>query len=198
MAERPLAERPGGPQKHGSSGNHSQPYMRNGETPAMSAKTDPVTVGAGQPPAVAAPPESRGYRLKRRLLGPPLVREQLGSERLSKPRALAILSSDVMSSSAYATEQILIILVPAIGLAAFSLVVPMTLVILGVLAVVTMSYREVVRTYPKAGGAYIVSRENFGLTVAQVASAALLVDYVLTVAVSVAAGVDALGRPPRR
>ncbi len=137
-------------------------------------------------------PESFGYRLKRRLLGPPLVREQLEDQRLSNQVALAILSSDVMSSSAYATEQILTILVPAVGLAAFALVVPITVGILAVLAVVTLSYRVVVRTYPKAGGAYIVSRENFGLTVAQVASAALLVDYTLTVAVSVAAGVDAL------
>jgi len=147
---------------------------------------------AGPGGLTARLPETRAYRLKRWLLGPPLVREQLATERLSNPVALAVLSSDVLSSSAYATEQILTILVPAIGLAAYSLVVPLTVAILVVLAAVTMSYREVVRAYPKAGGAYIVARENFGLTVAQVASAALLVDYVLTVAVSVAAGVDAL------
>ena len=142
--------------------------------------------------AAAELPESRAYRLKRRLLGPPLVREQLADERLSNPVALAVLSSDVLSSSAYATEQILTYLVPAVGLAAFAMVVPVTLAILVVLVVVTMSYREVVRAYPKAGGAYVVSRENFGPRVAQIASASLLVDYVLTVAVSVAAGVDAL------
>ena len=137
-------------------------------------------------------PESVGYRLKRALLGPPLVSEELRNERLGKPTALAILSSDVMSSSAYATEQILVQLVPAIGLAAFSLVVPITGAILCVLLFVTLLYRQVVQAYPKAGGAYVVSRENFGLTVAQVAGASLLIDYTLTVAVSVASGVDAI------
>lgn len=149
------------------------------------------------PPALPAPeslelPERLGYRIKNRLLGPPLVTERLATERLGKPTALAVLSSDVMSSSAYATEQILTVLVPVAGVAAFSLVVPLTGVILIVLLAVTLSYREVIRAYPKAGGAYVVSRENFGLKVAQVASAALLIDYTLTVAVSVAAGVDAL------
>src|ERR1700722_15555228 len=193
MAEsRRLAERPRVRREAGRRGNRSHGHRRGAATTAKSGLTDQVAPAVGAAPPDVAPPESLGYRLKRRLLGPPLVREQLGGQRLSKRLALAILSSDVMSSSAYATEQILIILVPAIGLAAFSLVVPITLVILVVLAVVTMSYREVVRAYPKAGGAYIVSRENFGINVAQVASAALLVDYVLTVAVSVAAGVDAL------
>ncbi|HZT64927.1 MAG TPA: amino acid permease [Acidimicrobiales bacterium] len=158
----------------------------------MLAADEPPKSPIPSPAGHVSLPETFGYRLKRRLLGPPLVREQLIDERLSNPVALAILSSDVMSSSAYATEQILTILVPAVGLAAFSMVVPVTFAILAVLAVVTMCYREVVQAYPKAGGAYVVSRENFGLTVAQIASAALLVDYTLTVAVSVAAGVDAL------
>ena len=79
-----------------------------------------------------------------------------------------------MSSSAYATEQILRILIPIGGLAAFGLVTPITLVILGVLAVVTICYREVVKSYPKAGGSYVVSRDNFGPNVAQIAGAALL------------------------
>ncbi|MBO0715651.1 MAG: APC family permease, partial [Acidimicrobiales bacterium] len=131
-------------------------------------------------------------RIKNRLLGAPLATERLSTERLGKPTALAVLSSDVMSSSAYATEQILTVLVPVAGVAAFSLVVPLTGVILVVLLAVTLSYREVIRAYPRAGGAYVVSRENFGLNVAQLASAALLIDYTLTVAVSVAAGVDAL------
>ena len=137
-------------------------------------------------------PESRAYRLKRVLLGPPLISDQLTQQRLGKPTALAVLSSDVMSSSAYATEQILRILVPIGGLAAFGLVTPITLVILGVLAVVTICYREVVKAYPKAGGSYVVSRDNFGPNVAQIAGAALLISYTITVAVSVAAGSDAI------
>jgi amino acid transporter len=132
------------------------------------------------------------YRLKRRLLGQPLISDELTSERLGKPTALAVLSSDVMSSSAYATEQILRILVPVGGLAAFGLVTPITLVILLVLAVVTVCYREVVKSYPKAGGSYVVSRDNFGPNVAQIAGAALLISYTITVAVSVAAGTDAI------
>jgi amino acid transporter len=137
-------------------------------------------------------PESTAYRLKRLLLGPPLISDELTRERLGKPTALAVLSSDVMSSSAYATEQILRILIPVGGLAAFGLVTPITLVILGVLAVVTICYREVVKSYPKAGGSYVVSRDNFGPNVAQVAGAALLISYTITVAVSVAAGSDAI------
>src|ERR1700722_4895842 len=137
-------------------------------------------------------PESRRYRVKRVLLGPPLVSDDLHGQRLGKPTALAVLSSDVMSSSAYATEEMLRILVPIAGLAAFSIITPMTGVILGVLAVITVCYRDVVRSYPKAGGSYVVSRDNFGPNVAQVAGAALLISYTITVAVSVAAGGDAI------
>src|SRR5579863_8350291 len=142
---------------------------------------------------VAHLPESLRYRVKRYLLGPPLVSEQLIGQRLGKPTALAVLSSDVMSSSAYASEQILRILVPIAGLAAFSLVTPLTAAILAVLAVVTICYRDVIRSYPKAGGSYVVSRDNFGPNVAQIAGAALLISYTITVAVSVAAGADAIG-----
>ncbi|HEV2369021.1 MAG TPA: APC family permease, partial [Acidimicrobiales bacterium] len=137
-------------------------------------------------------PESLRYRLKRAFLGPPLVSEQLSGQRLGKPTALAVLSSDVMSSSAYATEQILYILIPVVGLAAYSLVTPITLVILTVLAFVTLCYRDVVRNYPKAGGSYVVSRENFGHGVAQIAGAALLISYTITVSVSVSAGTAAI------
>ena len=132
-----------------------------------------------------------------------MVSDDLHGQRLGKPTALAVLSSDVMSSSAYATEEMLRILVPIAGLAAFSIITPMTGVILGVLAVSHhVCYRDVVRSYPKAGGSYVVSRDNFGPNVAQVAGAALLISYTITVAVSVAAGADAivsaapaLGRP---
>ena len=137
-------------------------------------------------------PESRSYRWKRFLLGPPLVSERLKGERLGKPVALAVLSSDVMSSSAYATESMLRILLPAAGVGAFVLITPITAVILLVLAVVTLLYRQVVKAYPVSGGSYVVSRENFGYSVAQIPGAALLCSYTLTVAVSIAAGVDAI------
>src|SRR5580704_7949240 len=140
----------------------------------------------------ASLPERLSYRVKRLVLGPPLVTDQLVGQRLGKPTALAVLSSDVMSSSAYATEEILRVLIPIGGLVAFSLVTPITGAILAVLAVVTICYRDVVRSYPKAGGSYVVSRDNFGPNIAQIAGAALLISYTITVAVSVAAGADAI------
>lgn len=142
--------------------------------------------------AVLVLPESRGYRLKRLFLGKPKVTEQLGDERLSSPVALGVLSPDCISSSAYGTEEMLRILVPAVGLAAFTLVVPITVAILTILFFVTLSYREVVMAYTRAGGSYVVARDNFGLGVAQVAAVALLIDYTVTVAVQSAAGTDAL------
>ena len=137
-------------------------------------------------------PETFGYRLKNRLLGPPIASDRQSTERLGKPTALAVLSSDVISSSAYATEQMLIPLVAAVGIAAYTLVIPVTVAVIFVLLFVTLSYLEVVKVYTRAGGAYVVARENFGLTVAQVAAMSLLIDYTLTVAVSVAAGVEAI------
>src|SRR6185437_1756324 len=137
-------------------------------------------------------PETLRYRLKNRLLGPPLVTEQLASERLSKPVALGVLSPDCISSSAYGTEQMLTQLVPYVGLAAFVLVVPITLSILGVLFFVTLSYLEVIQFYTKAGGSYVVARDNFGPKIAQIAAVALLIDYTVTVAVQTSAGTAAL------
>ncbi|MHB8438261.1 MAG: amino acid permease [Acidimicrobiales bacterium] len=137
-------------------------------------------------------PETLPYRLKNILLGPPLASERQATERLGKPTALAVLSSDVISSSAYSTEELLVPLLPVVGVAAFSLVVPITLAVLIVLVAVTLSYLEVVKVYTKAGGSYVVARENFGPNIAQVAAVSLLVDYTLTVAVSVAAGVAAV------
>ncbi len=137
-------------------------------------------------------PETLRYRLKNAVLGPPLASERTSTERLGKPTALAVLSSDVISSSAYATEQILLTLVKAIGVAAFSLVLGVSAAVIVVLFFVTLSYLEVVKVYTKAGGAYVVARENFGPNVAQIAAVSLLIDYTLTVAVSVAAGVAAL------
>lgn len=165
-------------------------------TPPAGQGSSPAEVPQWALPGQATAPvevqETRAYRLKRRLLGPPLISDQLATERLGKPTALAVLSSDVMSSSAYATEEILRILLPVGGLVAFRLVTPITALILAVLGVVTICYREVVKSYPKAGGSYVVSRDNFGPNIAQVAGAALLISYTITVAVSVAAGVDAV------
>ena len=132
------------------------------------------------------------YTLKRRLLGNPLNRHSLGHQRLSKRYALGILSSDCISSSAYGSEQILIALLPAFGLAAFAILMPMTAVILVILLIITLSYRNVINVYTKTGGAYIVSRDNFGPVVAQIAAVALMLDYIVTVAIQSAAGVAAI------
>jgi amino acid transporter len=137
-------------------------------------------------------PEAFGYQLKRRLLGPPLVNEQLSEERLSRPIALGVLSCDGISSAAYGTEEMLIEMIQVVGLAAFTLILPMTLVILAGIFLVVLSYREVVSVYTRAGGSYVVARENFGPRVAQVAAVALLIDYTVTVAVQVAAGAAAI------
>ncbi len=138
------------------------------------------------------PKDPISYRLKRRILGLPLTRDALRHQRLTKLTALGVLSSDCISSSAYGSEQILIALLPAFGIAAFAILMPMTLVILGVLIVVTFSYREVVSVYTKTGGSYVVARDNFGPIVAQIAAVALMLDYVVTVAVQSAAGTAAL------
>ncbi len=129
--------------------------------------------------------------LKRWLVGTPMLRAQARHERLSKATALAVFSSDALSSVAYATEEILLILVLA-GVAATSLAVPVSLAIAGLLAVVALSYQQTIHAYPSGGGSYIVARANLGATAGLVAAAALMIDYVLTVAVSVAAGVAAI------
>ncbi|HTK15550.1 MAG TPA: amino acid permease [Acidimicrobiia bacterium] len=143
-------------------------------------------------PQCPLPPDGLRYRLKNKLLGPPLHTEQLAEERLGKPTALAVFASDNLSSSAYATEEMLRVLVPIVGLGAFALVVPITTALLVVLFFLILSYRQTIKAYPTAGGAYMVTRDNFGLLPAQVAGVALLTDYVLTVSVSVAAGTAAL------
>lgn len=132
------------------------------------------------------------YKIKRRLLGAPHNRHSLGHQRLSKRYALGILSSDCISSSAYGSEQILIALLPAFGLAAFGIIMPMTAVVIGILIVITLSYRNVIDVYTKTGGAYIVARDNFGPVTAQVAAVALMLDYLVTVAIQSAAGVAAI------
>ena len=137
--------------------------------------------------------EGLGYTLKRRLLGPPMVNEQLGEQRLSNVLALGVLAPDGISSSAYGTEEILIeLLKGGLAITAFTLILPLTGVVLAVMVLVVLSYREVVSVYTRAGGSYVVARDNFGPRVAQVAAVALLIDYVVTVAVQVAAGTAAV------
>jgi len=138
------------------------------------------------------PPVSPAYLFKRLVLGRPLATARLEHERLGKPTALAVFSSDNMSSVAYATEEILRVLIPTVGVAAFALVMPITISVVVVEAILIFSYRQTIRAYPSAGGAYIVTKDNLGLLPAQLAGVALLVDYVLTVAVSTAAGVEAI------
>src|ERR1035441_5207830 len=182
--------------------------VRGPDDPAPSGVTEPAAVPEAVPAAMPGPvsrmmpaaaavvkvdlPETLRYRLKNKLLGPPLVNEQLGDERLGRPSALGVLAPDCISSSAYGTEEMLTQLVPYIGLAAFAMVVPITMAILGVLFFVTLSYLDVIALYTKAGGAYVVARENFGPKVAQIAAVALLIDYTVTVAVQTAAGTAAL------
>jgi amino acid transporter len=137
--------------------------------------------------------EGVGYSVKRRLLGRPLINEQLGEQRLSNPLALGVLAPDGISSSAYGTEEILIeLLKGGLAITAFTLILPLTGVVLFVMALVVLSYREVVMVYTRAGGSYVVARENLGPRVAQIAAVALLIDYVVTVAVQVAAGTAAV------
>jgi amino acid transporter len=133
----------------------------------------------------------RPYQLKRLFLGSPLPTAQSRHERLGKATALATFASDALSSVAYATEEILLVLILA-GTAALSYSLPIAVAIAVLIVIVISSYRETIRAYPQGGGAYIVSKENLGVYPGLVAGAALLIDYVLTVAVSVAAGVAAI------
>ena len=129
--------------------------------------------------------------LKRWLVGDPLKSTQAADERLSKTLALAIFSSNAISSVAYATEEILLVLILA-GTAAVAWSIPISLAILFLVVVLTISYRQIIYEYPEGGGAYIVARDNIGELPALIAAGALMIDYVLTVAVSVAAGIAAL------
>ncbi len=130
-------------------------------------------------------------QIKRLVVGEPIPSHLAHHERLSRFTGLALLSSDPLSSVAYATEEILRVLILA-GAGALGLATPIAFVIAAILAVVVFSYRQTIHAYPSGGGAYIVAKDNLGEMPALVAAAALLIDYVLTVAVSVAAGVAAL------
>lgn len=130
-------------------------------------------------------------RFKRALFGRPLATSRLEHERLTKTTALAVLSSDAISSVAYATEQILFVLA-ILGGAALSYVVPISVVIVGLLVLVGLSYRQTIFAYPNGGGSYTVAKENLGTMPGLVAAASLLTDYILTVAVSISSGVAAI------
>ena len=147
-------------------------------------------------PAVLAdhvhPKDPLSYTIKRKLLGAPLNRHSLGDQRLKKRSAFGILSSDCISSSAYGGEQILVALIPAFGLAAFALFSPMICVILFILLIISLSYRDVINTYTRAGGAYVVARDNFGTKTSLVAAIELMFGYIITVAIQAAAGVAAI------
>jgi len=144
---------------------------------------------------VALRPRSGAERvlrmIKRVVVGAPLATSQLAEERLSKFKALAIFASDNLSSSAYATEEMLLVLILA-GTVAFNWSIPIVIAITALTALVALSYSQVIRGYPNGGGAYVVAKENLGLWPGLVAGASLMADYVLLVAVSVAAGVAAI------
>jgi amino acid transporter len=165
------------------------------QTPVISEPVPrPPADKPSPPPRSAYEPASATwpiYRFKRLVLGTPLHTSRLVHERLRKVVALAVLASDNISSSAYGTEQVMLPLLVA-GAAATALTFPISVGIAVLLAILILSYRQTITAYPSAGGAYIVTKDNFGIRLAQVAGAALLLDYVLTVAVSVAGGIAAV------
>ena len=131
--------------------------------------------------------------LKRVLVGKPIATSEEGHQRLPKTIALAVFASDAISSTAYAGEEVLRVLIPAAGLqVALDRLVPISIIVMVLLVIVVTSYRQTLFAYPSGGGAYIVAKDNLGETPALVAGASLLVDYILTVAVSISAGVAAI------
>jgi amino acid transporter len=136
-------------------------------------------------------PRTPSGHVRRFLLGTPIPSASELLERVGVTRGLAIFASDNISSSAYASEEIMRVLVLA-GIGALTLTMPITLAIIAILAIVVLSYRQVIRAYPNGGGSYVVAHENLGPLAGLTAAAALLTDYILTVAVSVSAGVTAL------
>jgi amino acid transporter len=136
-------------------------------------------------------PDDSSFSLKRLLLGEPIPSSMAHHERLSRVTGLAVLSSDALSSVAYATDFILATLVVA-GVGAFTHAIPISLVIAALLAIVAFSYRQTIHAYPTGGGAYIVAKENISDTAGLIAAASLLVDYTLTVSVSISAGILAV------
>jgi amino acid transporter len=176
---RPLHGRKPGDRRVRVDRPHSQYFRYSG----------PQQLVAKQAASIPVTPVGRFvYRLKSLVFGRPLANEEEIGERLSKKKALAIFSSDPISSSAYATEEILRVLLVA-GAAALVFSIEVSIAIATMLAIVSISYRQICYAYPSGGGAYVVSRENLSQRIALVAAAALLVDYVLTVAVSTASAI---------
>jgi hypothetical protein len=161
----------------------ASPYFRQAGPGVVRAK-----LAAGEAPGTGGRLLARA---RRRLFGRPLASDEEATERLSKTNALAVFSSDNLSSVAYATEAILFTLLAA-GQGAFWLTLPISLVIVAILGIIVVSYRQTIAAYPNGGGSYIVAKANLGPMAGLVAAAALLTDYVLTVSVSVAAGIAAI------
>ncbi|MHB8460271.1 MAG: APC family permease [Candidatus Limnocylindrales bacterium] len=158
-------------------------YFRYGAPGVLVARPN-----ASEPTAPAA---RLFVRFRRLFFGAPLASEDEAGERLSRLKALAVFSSDMLSSVAYATEAILFTLLAA-GTGAFGLMLPISGLIVAILWIIVISYRQTIQAYPNGGGSYIVAKENLGTLAGLIAAAALLTDYVLTVSVSVAAGVAAI------
>ena len=165
--------------------------------PAPVASPDVGTHHHGEPELPSAPPpgrpRSRRSDFQNMVFGRKIRTDQEIHERLGNSTALAVFASDALSSVAYATEEMLtVLLIGGAGALAFGSLVPLSLGIVALLVILVFSYRQTIKAYPSAGGAYIVTRDNFGVLPAQVAGVALLTDYILTVAVSVSAGVAAM------
>src|SRR5438270_4007443 len=160
----------------------------------LEEQQSPAHNGAFEGVPVRPQRADRLARVKAKVVGKPRATERVVRERFGKPLGLAAFASVNLASSAFATEEILRVLLVGggFGALAFARVVPITIALLAVLAVLLFSYRQTIKAYPQAGGAYLVTRDNFGLLPAQVAGVALLTDYILTVSVSVAAGTQAL------
>ena len=154
-----------------------------------------VAEGEFEATQVALRPETKAGRVwagvRAGLIGQPLATADLPHQRLTKLKALAVYASDNLSSSAYATEETLIILVAA-GVGALKYSIPITLALVALVLIVVTSYRQTIRAYPNGGGSYIVATDNLGFFPGLMAGSALMVDYVMTVAVSIAAGVAAI------
>jgi len=137
---------------------------------------------------------ARSGAFKRFVIGNPIATSEDQHQRLSKKVALPVFASDAISSTAYATEEILIVFLSlaGVGMAAYTKLVPISIMVIVLLAIVATSYRQTIFAYPSGGGSYVVSKENLGEYPGLIAGASLLIDYVLTVCVSVAGGVAAI------
>lgn len=191
------------PRAHTGSATALDPEAYGGEEDASVAIDEPVIprlssglyrIGPGllqMTPGDMGPAPTGLSRVRRTLLGAPLATRRLVHERLTKVKALAVLSSDALSSVAYATDQIMVVLGVAL-LGGYARTLPIMGAILLLLTLVVLSYRQTIKAYPRGGGSYIVAKDNLGPNFGLVAAAALMTDYVLTVAVSISSGVSAI------